>query len=100
MCFTEAGRLKLMEVSKMNMNDIFVAHKCSMYNRAQLLNDQVCGCFYCLKIFSPKDITEWVNEGPGTALCPYCGMDSVISESSGFPITDEFLQAMNKHWFA
>jgi acetone carboxylase gamma subunit len=34
-----------------------------------------------------------------TALCPYCGIDSVIGDKSGFPITKEFLEKMYQHWF-
>lgn len=34
-----------------------------------------------------------------TVLCPYCCADSVIGESSGYPITKEFLKKMNEYWF-
>ena len=34
-----------------------------------------------------------------TALCPYCGVDSVKCESSGYPITKEFLAEMRARWF-
>jgi hypothetical protein len=51
-----------------------------------------------MKIFNPAEITEWVDDGD-TALCPYCGIDSVIGESSGFPITDKFLKEMHQRWF-
>ena len=51
----------------------------------------------------PREIDEWVGEegaGPGqTALCPYCGIDSVIGDSSGFPTTTEFLSKMKSYWF-
>lgn len=30
---------------------------------------------------------------------PYCHIDSVIGDTSGFPITPEFLREMNKRWF-
>ena len=46
-----------------------------------------------------KEIQEWVDGGK-TAICPKCDMDSVIGESSGFPITKEFLGAMYKKWFS
>jgi hypothetical protein len=61
-----------------------------------------CGCFYCLRIFGPGEITEWIDEVDGigtTAMCPHCGIDSVIGSRSGYPITREFLGAMQKHWF-
>jgi hypothetical protein len=67
-------------------------------NRQKLEKDTICGCFYCLTIFPPKEIDEWCDAG-NTALCPYCGIDSIIGKSSGHPITVEFLQRMKKYWF-
>ena len=69
-----------------------------------LKKDKVCGCFYCLTIFSPEEIVEWLigdNDADrlGTAICPHCGVDSVIGESSGYPITKEFLKKMYAYWF-
>ena len=34
-----------------------------------------------------------------TAICPFCGIDSVIGDRSGVPITKEFLSGMNQVWF-
>ena len=81
------------------MADYISAHQFCTNNRKQLENDSVCGCFYCRKIFNPAEITEWLSETSGTALCPYCGVDAIIGEGSGFPITYEFLQEMNQYWF-
>ena len=81
------------------MDKYELAHKYSINNKPQLLNDNVCGCFYCLEIFNPSIIEEWVEDKDGTALCPFCGIDSIISESSGFPITKEFLEQMYKRYF-
>jgi hypothetical protein len=74
------------------------AHRFSSRLRKELETDQICGCFHCLKIFSPAEITEWIDDDD-TALCPYCGIDSVLGVSSGFPITDKFLKEMHKGWF-
>lgn len=74
------------------------AHPYCSYHRAELEKDSICGCFYCLKIFNPQEIKEWCD-GDMTALCPHCGIDSIIGESSGYPITKEFLQEMHNHWF-
>jgi predicted metal-dependent phosphoesterase TrpH len=79
--------------------DVISAHNFCTRQKSELEGDRRCGCFYCLKIYSPKEITNWLPEGSGTALCPYCGIDSVIGESSGYPITDEFLKEMKKFWF-
>ena len=78
--------------------DLLKAHDYSFRNRKQLEKDKKCGCFHCCKIFNPKDIKEWCDEAD-TAICPYCGIDSVIGESSGFPINEKFLNDMKKHWF-
>ncbi|EIJ78027.1 hypothetical protein PB1_10694 [Bacillus methanolicus PB1] len=74
------------------------AHRFSLHNRKDLEKDTICGCFYCLKIFSPAEITEWWDD-EDTAVCPHCGIDSVIGKSSGFPITRMFLKGMHMEWF-
>lgn len=80
------------------------AHTYSNNHKPELEKDEICGCFYCCEIFSPSEITEWlIHNNPcdkrGTAICPHCGIDSVIGESSGYPITKSFLNAMRKYWF-
>lgn len=81
------------------MKDYIDAHKFSINNKEQLLKDKKCGCFYCLKIFDPKEITDWLTDSVGTAICPYCSIDSIIGEYSGYPVTKEFLKKMHKYWF-
>ena len=83
----------------MNQNEIITAHKFCSNHKAELQKDKKCGCFYCLKIFHPKEIKDWIKDSKGTAICPYCGIDSVIGAYSGFPITTEFLSEMRKYWF-
>lgn len=83
--------------------DAIIAHKYSNNHMISLKQDKKCGCFNCLNIFSPKEITEWlINkkscDKKGTAVCPYCGCDSVIGESSGYSITREFLTKMKEYW--
>ena len=110
--------------------DYIEAHKFCRAHRDKLINDKLCGCFYCLSIFSPAEIynwmkdkkpadkakfdewmqkkrnkltddkfDEWIIDDQLTGLCPYCGIDSVIGESSGYPITKEFLEKMRNYWF-
>lgn len=81
------------------MRDYIAAHAYSSDHRPQLLHDRVCGCFYCLRVFAPAEIADWVPDIRGTAICPYCGIDAVIGESSGFPITRPFLEKMQAYWF-
>ena len=80
-------------------SDHIDAHAFSSNHEEALLKDGLCGCFYCAEIFDPKLITEWVNDTSGTAVCPFCGVDSIIGQSSGYPITKEFLEKMKRHWF-
>jgi len=75
------------------------AHSYSSFNRKSLEEDHICGCFYCLEIFNPNEIEEWEGKEEDTAFCPHCGIDSVIGQSSGFPITKDFLEEMNQKWF-
>lgn len=82
-----------------DMPDYIKAHEFSSNHKEIILQDEKCGCFYCLSIFSPHEIRDWVKDTSGTAICPHCGIDSVIGESSGFPITKEFLEKMKSHWF-
>jgi len=83
--------------------DYHRAHQYSSSHRKQIQESTLCGCFYCLATFEPKLIEEWVDEdkdGVGqTALCPNCGIDSVLGSKAGFPLTAEFLTSMQKHWF-
>ncbi|MFE0233479.1 cytoplasmic protein [Brucella anthropi] len=80
------------------MVDIIEAHKRSIHHRPEIEASGKCGCFYCLEIFEPGAITEWVDDDD-TALCPHCGIDSVIGDASGYPIDGAFLTRMHGHWF-
>lgn len=83
----------------MEEKDLYIAHNFCMNHKEQLLQDKKCGCFSCMTVFEPKEINEWVEDKYGTAICPYCSIDSVIGESSGYPINKHFLSLMNDIWF-
>ena len=73
---------------------------CSFKNQLELQELSKCGCFYCMKIFSPKEIVEWWDSAVnGTAVCPYCGIDSIIGERPGQSITVELLKEMHNYSF-
>ena len=82
----------------MEKDKIIEAHQFCKNNKESLLNSKKCGCFYCLKIFNSNEIEDWVDGGI-TARCPHCGIDSIISENTKFPITEKFLKEMKKYWF-
>ena len=75
------------------------AHARSIRNKEQVEQSEICGCFSCCRIFPPSEITAYIPDEPPTAECPYCHIDSVIGDASGFPITKEFLKKMKKRWF-
>lgn len=83
--------------------DLMDAHQHSINHRTEIMGSEICGCFHCLAIFEPVRIEAWIDEnenGQGqTALCPKCGIDSVIGLGSGHSITKTFLRKMNSHWF-
>lgn len=81
------------------MDKFELAHKECTNNKQKLKNDVTCGCFYCKKIFKSNEIKDWTDNSNDTAICPYCGIDSVIGESVDFTITEEFLKAMHDRWF-
>lgn len=79
--------------------DLVAAHAHSSDHRVQVLASKACGCFYCRRTFSPEEIGEWIDDDQ-TALCPKCGIDSVIGDRSGYQLSDEFLRAMRARWFS
>jgi hypothetical protein len=74
------------------------AHTKTFRQRNALEESSICGCCYCRAIFPPCDIKEWCDRGK-TAMCPVCSIDCVIGDSSGYPITKDFLDAMHEYWF-
>ena len=82
----------------MSEPDHVAAHKHSSRHRRELEASESCGCFFCMALYAPSAIEEWVDEDD-TALCPHCGIDSVIGSASGYPVTREFLERMHRQWF-
>jgi hypothetical protein len=98
-CFDKlSARIIPPREGKMIDIDLKYAHELCSNNRQKLMNAKVCGCFFCLRIFDPKEIT-WSEDADDTAMCPYCGIDSVIGESTNLPITKPFLKKMHEFWF-
>ena len=77
------------------------AHKKSSCHKTEIMRSKICGCYYCCTTFAPEEISEWILEnenGDETAICPKCGIDSVLDSS--LPIENKnFLNKMNKFWF-
>ena len=76
------------------------AHGYCTSNKNALGDSDLCGCFYCLTIYSPSEINEWIKDEDGdTAICPHCGIDAVLPNSKEYPMEEAFLQRMQKYWF-
>jgi hypothetical protein len=73
-------------------------HRQSSGHRQALSAADKVGCFYCRKTFKPTEILDWVDSG-GTALCPRCGIDSVVPETAQHTLTAELLHDMHAYWF-
>jgi len=74
------------------------AHRRSSHHRDVILSGTRCGCFYCRRTFLPDEIIEWCDDKQ-TAICPHCGIDSVLGDKSGFGLDESFLKTMRDHWF-
>lgn len=76
------------------------------HHRAKVLASAGCGCFYCLTLFSPTEIREWIparggRRGESTAVCPHCGIDAVLPDTiPGVDFGEPLLREMNEYWFA
>lgn len=95
---------KKREGRKFKKDYLRAAHKASSRNFGQItIKSDSCCCFYCGEIFEPAEIKKWTpekNPSDKTALCPRCGIDSVIGSESGYPVTDGgFIKEMRKFWF-
>lgn len=78
--------------------DIFRAHEFSSNHAKQIKDSQNCGCFYCLKVFSPELIKTW-SDGLETALCPFCDIDAILPEHPEYTLNHAFLKEMHDYWF-
>ena len=85
-----------------NLNQIH--GECGWHEQA-ILKSKICGCFDCQKMFPASEICDWIDEpgdcprGPGrTALCPKCGIDTVLPESELYELTPDLLAAMHNAW--
>ena len=75
------------------------AHLSASKHRVEVEASEKCACFFCFRKFTPGEITSWIDAGQ-TALCPKCGLDSVLGSASPPGIDDRFLRKMHQHHYA
>lgn len=78
------------------MNISQVPHD-AMKNRSQQASSKSAICYHCAGSFSASEVSQYTDSGQ-TALCPKCGVDAVLFESSGHPMTQEFARLAGAHW--
>lgn len=98
----------------MTDSELREVHSKSTMNRHAIEASNQVGCFGCERIWDPLDfpIKEWIDDNPfssrlphagengnATALCPFCGIDSVIAKLSVGKITHYMLGKMEEFWF-
>ena len=99
MSFADEHERKRARVREEGRGYILDAHTHTVGHRAELEASAKAGCFYCCEVFAPSEIEDWVDDD-NCALCPGCGIDSVIGDASGYAIADKkFLKEMNEFWF-
>lgn len=90
-------------MAKYELKYLKAAHKYSIWNWEDILESDICGCFYCMSTFFSAEIKEICDADSlkgSTAICPECGIDSVIGSKSGYPVDDQaFLEEMRNYWF-
>lgn len=92
--------------------DLRSIHRYSSRHRDRVKTSSQCGCFYCESMFASTQISDWIDPPDGhefvdddfdvgvTALCPRCGIDSVLPDNiSGVVVDPDLLRAMRRHWF-
>lgn len=84
------------------------AHAHTIYHRSEILRSATCTCFYCGYRFDPHEDPQalgWTDTAnrhgnDPTLLCPMCGIDCVIGDASGYPVSDPaFIAEFTRYWF-
>ena len=81
--------------------DVNKIHKLSFCNEESIRKSKKCGCYYCINIFDASEVKEFLHEkryNKSTALCPRCGIDSVLGDAD-VEITSELLEKMYQEFF-
>ena len=74
------------------------------FENKELLNEcKEAVCFYCKQKVICTDINDWCNElsGKESAICPYCGIDSIVpyKVDGVYELDNKMLDEMHKYYF-
>ena len=76
---------------------VLVEQACSMsrHNKQAVRDENECGCYFCIRSFPSSAVVEFADRNADTALCPNCGIDSVLPG-----VTDKaILSTAHERWF-
>lgn len=73
-------------------------HTYSVYNRNLIAVAGKCYCFHCKATVNGREIVRYADQGQ-TAICPKCGIDSIIPDSIDENVNEETIAEMNEYWF-
>ena len=68
-------------------------------HRREIEASDRCACFFCFGTFKASDIKSWIDANQ-TALCPRCGVDSVLGSASNQRLDDWFLRGLHTQFFS
>ena len=73
-------------------------HAYASHNKKMIGKSNKCYCFYCKSVFENGEVETYLAEEE-TALCPKCGIDSVIPDSIDEKIDEAIISEMHDYWF-
>ena len=88
-----------------SLHDLKKAHRHTIFNETEVKGSTICTCFYCGYQFDPasaqqEDFWEEDESKDDTLACPLCGIDAVIGDASGLPVTDpQFIKSCTEYFF-
>jgi hypothetical protein len=82
----------------MTKDQISAAIRFATGNREALAKSKKAGCYYCLTIYAASEVVRFLPP-EDTALCPYCGIDSVLADQSPYELKVEILEELHIFWF-
>lgn len=73
-------------------------HQYCTNNKKLISKANKCYCFFCMKEMKSEEIVDYLSVEE-TAICPYCGIDSIIPDSINDEVNITIIKEMNKYWF-
>ena len=73
-------------------------HNHSFKNRAEIAQSLICYCIHCQKACASGQVEKWVDDGE-TAICPKCGVDSLIGSAAEYEMTEPLLKELHEFYF-